>query len=218
MKHRNLVLTAFALLTGVALADSNVDPAHKHAYGANLGWIDMRGDVSHGAVIGQAYCTGYVWSANAGWIGLSNAQACVRTTTLDPGPDRDGDGLPDAWEYARTGGTNILSGGGHDADHDGASDLAECLADTDPLDPDDRLEVVAIAVSGTTNTVRWTARPTRSYRLEATNRLPSAVGEWPDAGPGVIAPPVSSPAMATVSGVTETTRFYRVRAIVPLPN
>lgn len=55
-----------------AAADSSIDPAHRHAYGANVGWLDARGDGAHGAVIGQYACSGSLWSANAGWIGLGN--------------------------------------------------------------------------------------------------------------------------------------------------
>ena len=44
----------------------------------------------------------YAYGANIGWISLANAQAFVRTETLEPGPDSDGDGIPGAWELAWT--------------------------------------------------------------------------------------------------------------------
>ncbi len=55
-----------------ARADSTVNAANRHAYGANIGWLDARADGTNGAVIGQSYCSGYLWGANIGWIGLGN--------------------------------------------------------------------------------------------------------------------------------------------------
>ena len=288
--QRRIVTWALAIAgcVGQALASSNIDPEHSSAYGANMGWIEARGDGTNGAVVGTYYCTGYVWSANcgwigmgngptngwhysnaavgdwgvnhdgagrlsgyayganigwiafeqtngqpridlrtgalsgyawsanAGWIGLTNAQAYVRTMTLDPGPDRDGDGLPDAWEYYRSGGTNLLSGGGHDADRDAAIDTAEYLADTDPLDPGDRLRIVSAVIAGSNDVVSWTSRPTRLYRLETTNSLAGAGGEWENSGPGLVGPQDASPMQAAAPSGAASSRFYRVRSYPPL--
>jgi len=265
-------------------ADTTIDPAHPHAYGANVGWIDARGDITNGAVIGRFYCSGHMWSANCGWIklgagtptngwqytnasgsdwgvnhdgegrldgcaygenigwvvfeqlhgcprvdlrsgclsgyawganigwvGLSNTVAHVRTERLDSGPDDDGDGVPDPWEYARTGTTNVLDGG-VDSDHDGATDAEEFAADTNPLDDGDSLRITAFARNGSTSAVEWTCRPTRLYRLEeATNGL--GVG-WVDAGPGLLSPPPALVMERDVQADAEG-RYYRVRAIVP---
>ena len=271
-----------------ARAGSTVDPAHPYAFGANVGWVNARGDLTNGAAVGQYYCTGYVWEgncgwiglgngpsngwrysntsvsdwgvnhdgegrligyayganigwlnfeqtfgqprvdlrtgnlsgyvwgANVGWIGLSNAQAYVRTETLASSPDSDSDLLPDAYEYAHTNTLIALSGlAGHDADGDGATDLTEAVADTDPLDNTDCLRIVSIQAVTPTNRVAWMSRPTRLYRLEVTNTLTGA-GTWPDAGPGLIGPVTVSPMTQTVAGVTAAAQFYRVRAVMPL--
>ncbi len=266
-----------------AQAASTIDPAHPYPYGANIGWLNAEGDAVNGAVIGQSYCTGYVWiancgwmslgngptngwqygnesawdwgvnhdgqgrltgyayganigwitfeqtygqpridlrtgnldgyawGANVGWIGFSNTQAYVRST-LSAGADSDTDGIPDPWEFKRAGDTTTLGGG--DADDDDVPDEEEYLADTDPL-TDEQLEIVALAVESGTNVVQWSSRPTRLYRLEATNALPGEAG-WEDVGGGLIGPPTNSPAEAGVSGPVEPGRFYRVRAVVPL--
>ncbi len=153
----------------------------------------------------------------SGWISLSNAQAYVRTTRLDAGPDSDADGLADPWEYGHTNTLTVLSGlNGHDADNDGATDLEEAIADTDPLDSADLLAIVSLDVRAQTNRLEWMARPTRLYRLEATNSLTGGTGIWFDAGGGLLGPPAVSPMQQTVTGVTDTDRFYRVRAVVPL--
>lgn len=56
-------------------AATTIDPANKYAYGANLGWVDWRGDTTHGAVIGAYVCSGYLYAANVGWISLGSGSA-----------------------------------------------------------------------------------------------------------------------------------------------
>lgn len=66
-------LSTLCLITGIALgahASTTIDAANKYAYGANIGWIDFRGDTNNGAVIGEYVCSGYIYSANVGWINL----------------------------------------------------------------------------------------------------------------------------------------------------
>ncbi len=50
--------------------------------------------------------------------------------------DSDGDGLPDAWELEHFG--DLSQGPDTDFDGDGASNLAEFDAGTNPSDPNDR--------------------------------------------------------------------------------
>jgi len=279
------ILALILTIAGSAQAATTIHTTNKNAYGANVGWINAQGDITNGAVIGQAFCTGYVWSAscgwislgngptngwqysnlssndwgvnhdgegrltgyayganigwinfeqthgqpkinlltgnlsgyvygaNIGWIGLSNAQAFVRST-VSPGADTDGDGIPDPWERRRVGNTTSLGNGDYDGDR--VPDADEYAADTDPDDSNDRFRIVSLQTLPGTNTVSWTARPTRLYRLEATNRLASTSGGWVDAGGGLIGPPASSPASATVPTGGATSRFYRVQAVVPL--
>jgi len=70
MKH----LLPLILAPVLAHAASNIDPAaaNSHAYGANIGWIKMRGDVTNGAVVGEFVCSGFIYSANCGWIHLGD--------------------------------------------------------------------------------------------------------------------------------------------------
>jgi len=57
------------LLSSVHAA-TTIDPVNQYAYGANIGWINWRGDADHGAVVGSSVCSGYIYSANVGWINL----------------------------------------------------------------------------------------------------------------------------------------------------
>src|SRR5437588_1415892 len=66
---------AFVLFVGSlasSLAATTINPTNKYAYGANIGWIDWRGDTNNGAVIGEYVCSGFIYSANVGWINLGS--------------------------------------------------------------------------------------------------------------------------------------------------
>lgn len=277
-----------ALLTGQAQAGTTIDAAHPYAYGANLGWIKATGDGTNGAVIGQFYCTGLLWSANCGWISLgngptnhwqyanassndwgvnhdgqgrlrgyayganigwiqfeqtwgqprvdlvtgvlsgyayganvgwislSNAYAVLQTTRLDAGPDTDGDSLPDAFEYSHTNTLTALDGrAGHDADSDGATDLDEAGAGTDPLNSLSRLEITALQRLSGTNQLTWTVVPTRLYRIEHTGEMANTPA-WTNSTAGTMLSDPSPVMTRNIPDPSSTTRFYRIKALIPL--
>jgi hypothetical protein len=79
VKTLNIKLFLLALLSAFSLAPAawlragtTVDAANRYAYGANLGWMDWRGDTNNGVVIGEYVCSGYIYSANVGWINLGS--------------------------------------------------------------------------------------------------------------------------------------------------
>ena len=53
-------------------AATTIAAAYSFAYGANLGWMNCRGDVTNGAVVGEFVCSGSIYSANCGWISLGS--------------------------------------------------------------------------------------------------------------------------------------------------
>jgi hypothetical protein len=67
------LLSAFSLQPSALLhAATIIDAANHHAYGANFGWLDWRGDTVNGAVIGEYICSGYIYSANVGWVNIGS--------------------------------------------------------------------------------------------------------------------------------------------------
>ena len=63
------------LLIGTTIsswAATTINATNNFAYGANIGWLNARGDVTSGAVIGEYVCSGYIWAANVGWIALGS--------------------------------------------------------------------------------------------------------------------------------------------------
>lgn len=69
-------IIAFFLVLFVAVpvfaseTNGTIDPAHKHAWGENLGWVNFVCDECDVQVTDSGL-TGYAWSASAGWINLS---------------------------------------------------------------------------------------------------------------------------------------------------
>jgi hypothetical protein len=102
---RKQILTAIVLSTAIAcMAATTIDPANKYGYGANIGWINAEGDVANGAVIGQAFCEGYMYGANVGWIHLGNGgpvnnMAYANDSATDYGINHDGLGNLSGYAY-----------------------------------------------------------------------------------------------------------------------
>ncbi|MDE3067975.1 MAG: hypothetical protein KGJ60_10560 [Verrucomicrobiota bacterium] len=77
MKTRNPIFLALVSALGLQpsawlRAATTIDTANRHAWGANLGWMDWVGDTNNGAVMGDYTCSGYIYSANVGWINLGS--------------------------------------------------------------------------------------------------------------------------------------------------
>ncbi|MCX6855010.1 MAG: Ig-like domain-containing protein, partial [Verrucomicrobia bacterium] len=70
-----------------------------------------------------------------------------------------------------------------DFDHDGQSDVAEAVADTDPLSPTDtfRVKSCVLTNSGSTLQIVWPSKATRSYRVQCTMDMQN----WTDISPSL---------------------------------
>lgn len=181
-----------------------------YAYGANIGWINFEPTGSPTVDLETGELSGYAWGANVGWINLST----LATLSIDFGPDSDTDGIPDVWERYTVGTLSPLGGNGADADHDGVSDVDEYASDTGPLDGTDYLRITDFQALETTNWVTWTCKPTRLYTLQYAAALSNST-TWADTGASFV-PPSGPDVAEMVTGVNDTSRFYRVRVELPL--
>ena len=103
MKMKKIIALALLAVSSAASADTTINAVHHYAYSANAGWIDARADVANGAVVGQAYCVGYLWGANVGWIGLGNGPTngwhYTNASATDWGVNHDGAGRLNGYAY-----------------------------------------------------------------------------------------------------------------------
>lgn len=103
-------------------AATTINPANPYAYGANVGWINARGDTANGAVIGEYVCSGHLWAANVGWIHLGNGTPANQiqyqnNSATDYGVNRDGLGNLRGYAYgANIGWINFENTGGAKVD------------------------------------------------------------------------------------------------------
>jgi hypothetical protein len=97
MKRIWLTLLGLAALGVNASAATTINSVNPFAYGANIGWMDWRGDVTSGAVIGEFVCAGFIYAANVGWIDLGdgtpvNGIRYLNDSASDIGVNHDGAG------------------------------------------------------------------------------------------------------------------------------
>ena len=91
------------------------------------------------------------------------ASHTAQLTVVDV-PDADGDGLPDAFERDHGLDPHVPADAAQDTDRDGASNLEEFLAGTDPRDPLSVLAVERILARGTVS-IHFLAVADRSYTV-----------------------------------------------------
>ncbi len=89
------------LFSARAQAATNIDPTNKYSWGANVGWMNWAPDSVNGAVM-AAFCSGYVYSANVGWIFLGdgtpdNGLAYSNARPTDYGINIDTKSDPNNW-------------------------------------------------------------------------------------------------------------------------
>jgi hypothetical protein len=94
----------FLLIAGSSIAETTVAPGAESFYGANIGWMNAAGNGSNGAIIGQAFCEGYMYGANIGWIHLGsgapvNGIAYANDSGNDYGINHDGLGNLTGYAY-----------------------------------------------------------------------------------------------------------------------
>ena len=96
---------------------TTIHPVNRYAYGANLGWMDWRGDTNNGTIIGEYVCSGYIYAANVGWINLgsgapTNGIRYQNLSASDFGVNHDGLGNLRGYAYgANIGWVNFETNG-----------------------------------------------------------------------------------------------------------
>lgn len=106
-----------------------------------------------------------------------NANQSAASTSLSATTPHvpDGDALPDDWELTYFPGLTTTSGGPtEDFDQDGATDLQEYLAGTDPTDAQSKFRSWVEADTSGQFQLKWTSIPGKTYQIQSSPDLETA--------------------------------------------
>jgi len=120
--------------------------------------------------------------------------------------DDDHDGMPDVWESEHGLSSFDPSDANQDPDGDGATNLQEYIAGTDPHDPSSVLKIFPV-IQGNTVELRFRTVQDIRYAIE---RAPSPVGPWTQVGSVIVGDGDDASISDTVTLIP---RFCRVRVV-----
>ena len=122
-----LILPVFMVWLGASQTwgATTINAVNKLSHGANLGWMDWRGDALNGVVIGAFVCSGSIYAANVGWISLgagtpANGVRYQNNAAADFGVNHDGTGNLRGYAYgANIGWLTFTNRAANGASYDG---------------------------------------------------------------------------------------------------
>jgi len=125
--------------------------------------------------------------------------------------DADGDGMPDVWEQRLGIDTGNQADANADADNDGSTNLAEYLAGTSPVNPQDCPRLRIERREGTdVPLLTWQGRVGRTYELVTADSLTELLNGSPRVLSTRSATSYGAMRFENAPGAEESRRFYRL--------
>jgi hypothetical protein len=106
----------------------------------------------------------------------TNRFAAAPTAGRADTADSDLDGMPDDWETANGLNPNFSADADQDADSDGATNLAEFRAGTNPQSAQSVLKIASVQYLGATVQLRFLAVAGQAYQVQSRSDL--STGNW----------------------------------------
>ena len=154
-----------------------------------------------GLIAGSSHSFKLAYQLTDGRRSTLSAPATGRTW----GEDDNLDGLPDDWQSLYWGGDPLKWPAPNvDSDGDGATNLQEFLAGTDPTDPQSVLRVQLLS-TGQGTQLGWNSQPGLMYQVQVSQTL--GAGSWTSVGTPRFAPGMTD---STLLNGTSSTAYYRV--------
>lgn len=220
IQYQNNSVTDFGVNYGVDPSQPGVAILRGYAYGANIGWINFEATGNPRLSLINGALSGYAYSANCGWINLNDALGKVQTDHIATGVDTNGNGIADAWEYLYFGGLLAPGQENSDPNGNGMTLLQDYLDGVNPNVVNSALRITAFSssTSGPNQTlaITWTSTTARLYTVETNTDLTRPLN-WVDSGLGLFAPDAGASTARNVILPSAATRFFRVKAMRPLP-
>lgn len=215
IQYQNNSATDFGVNYGIDPTQPGVGILRGFAYGANIGWINFEATGNPRVSLFTGALTGYAYSANCGWINLNDMNGKVQTDHILMGVDTNGNGIADAWEYLYFGGLLAPGAENSSPNGNGMTLLQDYLDGVNPTVTNSGLRITAYSTNpgGTNSSVTWTSNTLRLYAVETSTNLIN----WGDSGLGIIAPDAGISTTRNIVQGSISKRFFRVRAIRPLP-
>ena len=108
IQRQALVVLLLFMGAGVlnCMGAGNIDPAHKHAWGGNVGWANFAPTHGRVTVVDKSYLSGYAWSENIGWVklGADGGGPYANSSTHDWGVNVAGDATLSGYAWSANAG------------------------------------------------------------------------------------------------------------------